>query len=148
MIPMAASFTTIPIDDFDHVHQLPQPVHVHSYAAHAPLSPPPTVKKSASILSSGSSPDQDSWKNSWRHIPTPLVSSQRFRYTRVRSCFVLFVLFVLVCWWRRRIQQDFEIISPRKHMLMKNLGPSPVLDGLHFFPASNQHIHVSARNPF
>ncbi len=144
---MATSFTPIPIDDFDHAHQLPEPVYVHSYPAHAPLSPPPTVKKSASILSSGSSPDQDSRRRSWRRIPSPLVSNQRLRLTRARSCFILFVLFVLVCWWRRRIQQDLEIIRLKMSIATKNVGSSPVLDGLQFIPANNQHIHVSARSP-
>ena len=147
-MPTATRLTAIFIDDFDVVHQLPEPVHVHSYPAHAPLSPPPTVKKSASIFSSDSSPDQDSRRRSWRCIPNPLVSSQRLHGTRARSCFVLFVLVALVCWWRSRFQQDFETIKQKKNLLTKNLRPSPVLDGLHFLPANNQHIHVSAGRPF
>jgi hypothetical protein len=145
---MATPSTTKVVADFDVIHQLPEPVHVHSYPPHAPLSPPPTVKKSASNFSSDSSPDQDSPRKSWRCIPNPLVSSQRLRCLRARCCFVLFVLVALVCWWRSRIQEDFEIIKPKKNLLTKNLRLSPVFDGLQFLPANNQHIHVSAGRPF
>lgn len=146
--PMATPSTTELIDDFDLVHQLPEPVHVHSYPAHAPLSPPPTVKKSASNISNNSSPDQHSRRKTWRCIPNPLVSSQGLRRPQARYCFVLFVLVALGCWWRSRIQQDFEIIKQKKNLLTKNLQLSPVLDGLQFLPANNQHIHVSAGRPF
>ncbi len=145
---MATLFTPIPIDDFDHAHQLPEPVHVYFCPAQAPPSPPLTGKKSAAISSSGSSPDGDRPGSSWRRIPSPLVPSQWLRLTRARSCFVLFVLFMLVCWRRRSIQQDFENIRPKMSMLTKSLGESPVLNGLQFIPANNQHIHVSARSPF
>lgn len=131
-------------DSHCEVHQLPEPVYVQSHVVHAPLSPPPTIKKFVSIFSTSPFHIRDSQKSSGKGKLNQLVPGQGSRRTHVKLFYIFAVLLALFCWWRSGTEQDFEILRQRANTLTKNLLPPSVLDGLHFIPANNQHIHVSA----
>lgn len=141
---MASQISPTSTDSPHGVHQVPDCVHVQSHLVQVPLSPPPTVKKFTSIFLR--SPSQDrSFQRRSRHCNfNSLLSFQGLRPVRLTCFYVLAILLALFCWCKSRSAQDLHGLKQRAHSLTKNLLLPPVLNDLHFIPASSEHIRVRA----
>jgi hypothetical protein len=143
-IPMASQFLPTSTETSHGAHQLPEPAHVQPHIVQAPPSPPLSVKKMVSIFSPSSFEDHDSQRKSPRCSAIRILSFQGPRRARLRLFYILAAFFILFCWWRSRTVQDFKSLKQRANNLKKNLLLPPLLNDLHFVPASHQHIHVGA----
>lgn len=135
----APSMATDPSEDVH--HRVPEPFHIQTNSiVHAPLSPPPSVKRSAFLPPTSLEREHDSQKSSGEYTSTRLRGFQDPRRIRVRLFLILAALLGLFCWSRGRSAQGFRDLKETANILLL---PS-ALDGFHFIPASNPHFHVRA----
>lgn len=141
---MASQASSTPNNHFHNVHQSSDHDGVPTQLLNAPPSPPPTIKKFVSILSPTSSNHRDPQT---RLRQCRSITQQQFQLTkraRVTLFWVLVGLLGVLCWWKSGNIQDLEILRHRANEMAKALLLPPVLDGMYFIPASDQHIRVSA----
>lgn len=129
-----------------HVAQFPdtaEPAHVESPVVHAPLSPPPTLKKVTSPFPKDPIENPSSQERSRKCNLTPDILSKRTRRVQFSVLYIVVTLLGLFCWWRSGYIQDLESLKQRASHLTKDFLLPTALDGLHFIPATNPNFHVS-----
>ena len=117
-------------------------VRVESPVDRAPLSPPPTLKKSASLLFPSPPRDEKQQKISQTCIHGALRPCKYARRFQIRVLYVLATLLGLFCWWRSGHVQNIEYLKQRASNITKDVLLPQSLEGLHFIPASSRNFHV------
>lgn len=120
-----------------------EPGQAQALLLNAPPSPPPTLKKSVFIFSPISSHNREPQTRIRR---CGLIAQQPFhlaKQTGVKWFWVLVGLLGVFCWWKSGNVEDLENLRHQANEMTKSLLLLPVLDGMHFTPATNQHIRVS-----
>jgi hypothetical protein len=136
---MASKMSPNPLNNTSSCPLPCQPAQTEDHALHAPLSPPPTVRKALTPKLK----DQDYHDTPHRWGLIPLRTTQAKGRTSIHLFFLFAVLLGLLCWWKRGSHHDLENWRQRANELKRNLLLPVALSGHHFVPASNQNIHVS-----
>lgn len=140
---MASQISRMAADGSLHAYQMSDAVPVQTDHLQPPLSPRTTVKKLVSGFVQSTSHHHGSQGMSRPYPFNRLSPFQVAHRVGVRLFFILAALLALFCWWRSGSVQELEALKKKANTLTKGLLLSPVLDGFHFTPANNQHIHVS-----
>ena len=127
-------------DHLDDADRVPEPVQLQSNLVHASHSPPPSAEKCAFLPSKSPAQDHDCQKILGKCISNRSLPFRPAHRIRFKLFLILAALLGLFCWWRGGSAQSFQDLKQGANSLLL----PPALDGFHFIPASNRHIHVSA----